>query len=218
MVALGRAPLRSPRFAWGLCSSSWLREAATSFGGRRRLLMHLRPCPIVENRSIPDMSHRLARRVTPANATGPPTRAQQGRPPVPPGRQRTSDTTPKRPQAAPARKPIASLRKSLRPQAKRGGVRGQPWCCLGLAAPVALWFFPASGKERPAHQPMCKGNSTPSEERERPCPRIGHQLLALRRKKSASSPAPRAKSPLLKTAKIRYTVPIHRTYKRRSFR
>ena len=53
---------------------------------------------------------------------------------VPPGRQRTSDITPKPLQAAPARKVLAALHMRFRPQAKRRGVRGQPWCCLGLAA------------------------------------------------------------------------------------
>ena len=39
----GGAPLRSPRFAWRLCDPIWSREAATSYGGRRRLLRLLRP-------------------------------------------------------------------------------------------------------------------------------------------------------------------------------
>ena len=59
----------------------------------------------------------------------------EGGPLVPPGRQRTSDTTPKRPQAAPARTRIASRSKRFRLQAKRGGVRGQRWCLFDCAAP-----------------------------------------------------------------------------------
>ena len=58
----------------------------------------------------------------------------EGGPPVPPGRQRTSDMSPKVPHAAPARKQLASLPMRFLPQAKRRGVRGQPWCCLSLAA------------------------------------------------------------------------------------
>ena len=55
--------------------------------------------------------------------------------PVPPGRQRTSDTAPSPLQAAPARKVLALRNMRFLPQAKRRGARGQPWCCLGLAAP-----------------------------------------------------------------------------------
>ena len=55
----------------------------------------------------------------------------EGSPPVLPGRQRTTDITP---QAAPARKRIASRIMRFHPQPTRRGVRGQPWCCLGLAA------------------------------------------------------------------------------------
>ena len=56
MVALGRdspavAPLRVE-----LRPTPWLREAATSCGGRRRLLRLLRPCTIAERRVFSDLS------------------------------------------------------------------------------------------------------------------------------------------------------------------
>ena len=79
LVALGRgsptvAPLRV-----GVRAPSWLREAATSCGGRRRPLLLLRPCTATGNlrhvrpeRCVSIPSHQCD--------SGPPLRAQRGRP------------------------------------------------------------------------------------------------------------------------------------------
>ena len=77
--ALGRgsptvAPLRVT-----LCAPSWSREAATSCGGRRRLLLLPRPCTIAESRTVPALFLHANRQAV-ARPTGPPPRAQRGRP------------------------------------------------------------------------------------------------------------------------------------------
>ena len=78
--ALGRgsptvAPLRVT-----LRAPPQLREAASSCGGRRRLLLFLRPCTVAENRNVLDLSLQANRQAA-SHSTGPPICAQRGRPP-----------------------------------------------------------------------------------------------------------------------------------------
>ena len=88
---------------------------------------------------------------------------------VPPGRQRITGITPSLLQAAPARKQLASLPMRLRPQTKRRGVRGQPWCWLGLAAtgrPLVLsreWERTPRTPVQRAKDPCASGTPFPSE-------------------------------------------------------
>ena len=130
--ALGRdsptvAPLRPC-----LRAPPWGQEAATSCGGRRRLLRLLRPYTVAKNRTLSALSVHL-HYPNPARPTIPrAARAAHRCRPVASGLQ-TQHL--KAFQAAPARKELASPSKRLLPQAKRRGVRGQPWCWLGLAAP-----------------------------------------------------------------------------------
>ena len=77
--ALGRgsptvAPLRVT-----LRAPPQLREAASSCGDRRRLLLLLRPCTVAENRTVSDLSLHANRQAV-ARPTGPPPSAQRGRP------------------------------------------------------------------------------------------------------------------------------------------
>ena len=86
----------------------------------------------------------------------------EGGPPVPPGRQRTTGITLQGVPSRPREEANSLAQREVSPQTKRRGVRGQPWCCLGLAAtgrPLVLsreWertpFMPAPrAKEQPRH-------------------------------------------------------------------
>ena len=103
--------------------------------------MLLRPCGAAESR----IAHDLSGAASPArckhrdpiltgNEKVQQACVQRRRLPVPPGRQRKPAKTSMALQAAPARKQLASRSRRLLPQTKRRGIRGQPWCCLGLAA------------------------------------------------------------------------------------
>ena len=92
----------------------------------------------------------------------------EGGPLVPPGRQRTSDTTPKRPQAAPARKRIASRSKRFRPKPSGKGAGGQPWCCLGLAAPGRPLVLSREWERTASHIRGCARERAPRRERSTP--------------------------------------------------
>ena len=100
---------------------------------------------------------------------------------MPPGRRRTKGITAKLLQAAPARKELALRSRRFLAQTKRRGVRGQPWCCLGLAAPgrpLVLsreWertpLLPAlRAKEQPRHQARPKAHSLARNEGGPPVP------------------------------------------------
>ena len=86
-----------------------------------------------------------------------------------PAASRRASQHPKPLQAAPARKPLASRSMMFLPQAKRGGVRRQPWCCLDLAAtgrPLVLsreWERTAPHIRRCAKKPCtCKRSQRPT--------------------------------------------------------
>ena len=105
------------------------------------------------------------------------------------------------PHAAPARKQLASRSARFRPQTKRRGARGQPWCCLVLAAtgrPLVL----SRERERtpclPAHR--AKAPRTPQVGKNSPaCPPIG-QRPRIPQEGKPPLPAPRAKDPAGSTA------------------
>ena len=119
-------------------------EASTSCEGRRRvrLLLRTRGGCAKPNHVCSVSLHQRPRR----RSQSPPFRAQRGRPPAS-GQQ----AQPLKPlQAAPARKPIASRSRRFRPQAKRGGIRGQPWRWLKLAVPGRPLVL-SRERERTAH-------------------------------------------------------------------
>ena len=99
----------------------------------------------------------------------------EGAPLVPPGLQRTTGRQRKALQAAPARKPLASRSMRFRPQTKRGGVRGQPWCCLGLAATGRPLVLSREWERTPPTSADVQRSITPPKEKERPCPRHGQK-------------------------------------------
>ena len=110
----------------------------------------------------------------------------EGSPPVLPGRQRTTDITP---QAAPARKRIASRSMRLLPQTKRRGVRGQPWCCLGLAATGRPLVLSREWERTAPHIRRCAKEPYSSHQQKRPPARAtGKDPRSARRSHAQQSP------------------------------
>ena len=109
----------------------------------------------------------------------------EGGPPVPPGRQRMTDITPKIAPSRPREEGISLAPHEAPPpsQARRGPGAAMVLSRIGChRAPFGS--FPRVGKNSPPHSPMCKG--TPHKQEEiRPCPRNGHKNPALRKKEAA---------------------------------
>ena len=74
----------------------------------------------------------------------------EGGPLVPPGRQRTTDITPKAVPSRPREEAISLAQHEVPPPKPSGeGAGGSHGAVSDWLPPVALWFFPASGKEQP---------------------------------------------------------------------
>ena len=158
--ALGRgsptvAPLRPC-----LRAPPWLREAATSCGGRRRLLRLLRPCTGAENCSIPDLFLHASRQA----ASSPPVRQahhlarNEGGPPVPPGRQRTTGITPQGVPSRPREEAISLAQHEVPPpsQARRGPGAAMVLSRFGCHR-SPFGSFPREGKNAPHARATGKG-------------------------------------------------------------
>ena len=116
----------------------------------------------------------------------------EGGPLVPPGRQRTTDITPKAVPSRPREEAISLAQHEVPPPKPSGeGSGGSHGAGSDWLPPGALWFFPASGKERPAHPRMCKG--TPRQQKQqvhprqrkgkRPCPLHGQGRFPVQKSK-----------------------------------
>ena len=201
LVELGRgsptvAPLRV-----GLRPPSWLREAATSCGGRRRLLRRLRPCTIAENRALSALSVHL-HYPNPVRLTilRPARAAHRCRPAA--SGQRAQH--PKPLQAAPARKQLALRNKRFRPstQAARGPGAAMVLSRIGChRAPFGS--FPRVGKNTPLARATGKRSPRPSGAAKSPptCAQRGRPPGAARppsdnrhNTSSRSKPPPRGRS------------------------
>ena len=162
----GGAPLRSPRFA---------HACALRHRGKRR-----RPPAEADGGYSCSSGHAPLRRAAPfptcpSTPAGKPRHARQahqpahseGGPPVPPGRQRTTGITPQAPSSRPREEGISlAQHEAPPPKPSDEGSGGSHGAVSVWLPPVALWFFPASGKERPAHRPMRKGTPHPARRKE----------------------------------------------------
>ena len=145
----------------GLRAPSWVRVAASSCG--------VYPCSFghkAGTATVVAALPRAARSRFPRNQRPILPRAMRASP----CRRRTSSITPKWFQAAPggSRYPRATRGFSHRANGKVSGGQASYW--LKLAAPGDLWFFPASGKERPSHPPICRDPASRRSATRCPCP------------------------------------------------
>ena len=85
-------------------------------------------------------------------------------------------------QAAPARKQLASRSMRFRPQAKRRGARGQPWCCLRLAAPGRPLVLSREWERTPRTFANVQRNPVPLRRESPPPARTSGKGHAFRRK------------------------------------
>ena len=117
-----------------------------------------------------------------AQPKAPPPARNEGGPPVPPGRQRTTGTTP---QAAPSRPreeaySLAPHEVSPSTQARRGPGAAMVLSRIGChRAPFGS--FPREGKNSTAHRPMCKGTALPPKIKNAPARATGKSSFAIRR-------------------------------------
>ena len=106
-----------------------------------------------------------------------------------PAASRRASQHPKPLQAAPARKPLASRSMMFLPQAKRGGVRRQPWCCLDLAATGRPLVLSREWERTAPHIRRCAKEPYSSHQQKRPPARAtGKDPRSARRSHAQQSP------------------------------
>ena len=182
-VSSGGAPLRSPRFAHACVlrlRGKRRRPPAEADGGYSCSSGHAplrRTAPFLTCSSTPADKPRNARQ---AHHPAP----NEGGPPVPPGRQRTTDITPKVAPSRPREEGLSLAQHEVLPpsQAARGPGAAMVLAQIGChRAPFGS--FPRVGKNAP-HISRCAREPYPPHQEKPPCPCNGQSLL-----RSKGSPA-----------------------------